>query len=484
MVRAPLKENTIMGTVQVKSVSTSERILEENAVAAFKASLRGEVITPEDDAYEQARRVYNAMIDRHPRLIARCADVADVSTAVSFARDHNLLLAVRGGGHSGAGFGTCDEGLVLDLARMKGVRVDADDRTVRVEGGCTQGDVNHAAAVFGLAVPVGVVSTTGIGGLTLGGGQGYLTRKYGLTIDNLLEADVVLADGRFVTASADKNEDLFWALRGGGGNFGVVTSFLFRAHPVQTIVGGIMVWDLAQGREIMGWYREFLPAASEDLYGFLTLMNVPPAPTFPAGLHGRPVCGVIWCHLGTPPQAEKDLDAVRRAHPPLFEQVGPMPLTALQGMLDPLVPPGLQWYWRGDFFTELPDKAIEQHLHYASRLPTPLSQMHLYPVDGQMNRVDPEATAFSYRQAKWSGIINGIDPDPANAQKITQWTKDYWNALHPYSAGGAYVNFMMDEGIDRVRATYRDNYERLAAIKAKYDPTNLFRVNQNIKPQG
>jgi UDP-N-acetylenolpyruvoylglucosamine reductase len=473
-----------MGMVQIKSVSTGERILDESAVAAFKASLRGEVITPEDDAYEQARRVYNAMIDRHPRLIARCADVADVSTAVSFARDHNLLLAVRGGGHNGAGLGTCDDGLVLDLARMKGVRVDADDRTVRAEGGCIQGDVSHAAAAFGLAVPVGVVSTTGIGGLTLGGGHGYLTRKYGLTIDNLLEADVVLADGRFVTASADKNEDLFWALRGGGGNFGVVTSFLFRAHPVQTIFGGIMLWGLPQAREIMEWYREFLPAAPDDIYAFLALMNVPPAPMFPADLHGRPVCGVIWCHLGAPQQAEKDVDIVRRAHPPLFQQVGPMPLTALQSMLDPLVPPGLQWYWRGDFFTELPDKAIEQHLHYASRLPTPLSQMHLYPVDGQMNRVDPGATAFSYRQAKWSAIINGIDPDPANAGKITRWTKDYWNALHPYSAGGAYVNFMMDEGIDRVRATYRDNYERLAAIKAKYDPTNLFRVNQNIKPQG
>jgi FAD/FMN-containing dehydrogenase len=473
-----------MGTVQVKSVSTGESTLDESDVAAFKASLRGAVITPEDEAYEQTRRVYNAMIDRHPRLIAQCADVADVSATVNFAREHNLRLAVRGGGHNGAGFGTCDEGLVLDLARMKGIRVDADNRTVRAEGGCKQGDVSHAAAAFGLAVPVGVVSTTGIGGLTLGGGHGYLTRKYGLTIDNLLEADVVLADGRFVTASADQNEDLFWALRGGGGNFGVVTSFLYRAHPVETIIGGLMAWDLPQAREIMEWYREFLPAAPDDVYAFLALMNVPPAPMFPEDLHGRPVCGVIWCHLGPPAQAAKDLDAVRRAHPPLFQQVGPMPLTALQSMLDPLVPPGLQWYWRGDFFTELPDKAIEQHLHYASRIPTPLSLMHLYPVDGQANRVDPGATAFRYREAKWSMVIDGIDPDPANAEKITRWTKDYWNALHPYSAGGAYVNFMMEESTDRVKATYRDNYPRLAALKAKYDLTNLFRVNQNIKPQG
>jgi FAD/FMN-containing dehydrogenase len=467
----------------VKSIDR-ERVPDESAVATFKESLRGEVITPEDDGYEQARRVYNAMIDRHPRLIARCADVADVSAAVNFARDHNLLLAVRGGGHNGGGLGTCDDGLVLDLARMKGVRVDADARTVRAEGGCTQGDVSHAAAAFGLAVPVGVVSTTGIGGLTLGGGHGYLTRKYGLTIDNLLEADVVLADGRLVTASADKNEDLFWALRGGGGNFGVVTSFLFRAYPISTVTGGPMFWDLRQTREIMQWYRDFLPAASEDICAFAALMKVPPAPVFPEHLHGRPVCGVIWCHLGPAEQVHKDLDAVRQAHPPLFEHVGPMPFTTLLSMFDPLVPPGLQWYWRGDFFADLPDPAIEQHLHYASRIPTPLSLMHLYPVDGRANRVDPGTTAFSHRQAKWSMVISGVDPDPANARKITQWTKDYWSALHPYSAGGAYVNFMMDEGTDRVKATYRDNYPRLAAIKATYDPMNLFRVNQNIKPQG
>jgi hypothetical protein len=473
-----------MSAVQTEPVSQRESFLDEAAVATFKASLRGPVIEPGDDAYDQARRVYNAMIDKHPRLIARCADVADVRTAVDFARDHGLLLAVRGGGHNGGGLGTCDDGLVLDLGLMKGVRVDADARTVRAEGGCVQGDVSHAAAAFGLAVPVGVVSTTGIGGLTLGGGHGYLTRKYGLTIDNLLEADVVLADGRLVTASADRNADLFWALRGGGGNFGVVTSFLFRAHPVSTIVGGVMLWDLPQTREIMHWYREFMPAAPEDVYGFLALMNVPPAPAFPGHLHGRPVCGVIWCHLGPPEQAEKDLDAVRRAHPPLFEHIGPMPLTALLGMFDPLVPPGLQWYWRGDFFTELPDGAIEEHIKYAGRLPTPLSLMHLYPVDGQMNRVDPAATAFSYREVKWSMVINGLDPDPAQAEKITRWTKDYWNALHPYSAGGAYVNFVMDEGLDRVRATYRGNYARLAALKAEYDPGNLFRVNQNIRPQG
>lgn len=472
----------IMGKVQVQTTQDHEVALDDNTIAQFDAVLRGEMIQPGHEAYESARRVYNAMIDRYPRLVVRPADVADVMASVNFAREQDLLLAVRGGGHNGGGLGTCDDGLVLDLSPMKGIRVDTQARTVRAEGGCTQGDVSHAAAAFGLAVPVGVVSTTGIGGLTLGGGHGYLTRKYGLAVDNLLEADVVLADGRLVTASPRENEDLFWALRGGGGNFGIVTSFLFQAYPVDTVVGGIMLWDLDRTRELMGWYREFMPAASEDIYGFFALMNVPPAPMFPEDLHGRPVCGVVWCHIGPPEQAQRDLNAVAQAHPPLFSHVGPMPFTALLSVFDPLVPPGLQWYWRGDFFTELTDEAIEQHVKYASQLPTPLSLMHLYPVDGQMNRIDPSATAFNHREAIWSMVISGVDPDPANAEKITRWTKDYWSALHPYSAGGAYVNFMMDEGRDRVRATYRDNYDRLAAIKARYDPGNLFRVNQNIKP--
>jgi len=423
------------------------------------------------------------MIDKYPALIAQCADVADVMTIVHFARDNGLLLAVRGGGHNGAGLGTCDGGLVLDLSRMKGIRVDPDSHTIRAEGGCTQGEVNHAGAPFGLAVPAGIVSTTGIGGLTLGGGHGYLARKYGLAIDNLLEADVVLADGRLVTASTDKNEDLFWAIRGGGGNFGVVTSFLFQGRPAGTVIAGLMLWDLEQAFEMMQWYREFMPAASEDIYGFFALMNVPPVPVFPNHLYGRTVCGIIWCHLGSTERAEKDLDAVRESHPPLFETIGPMPITTLLGMFDPLLPPGLQWYWRGDFFTELSDEVIQEHIRYASQLPSMLSLMHLYPIDGQVNRIGRDQTAFSYREAKYSMVIAGIDPDPANAEPIAEWARDYWSALHPYSAGGAYVNFMMEEGFDRIRATYRDNYDRLASIKAKYDPDNLFRVNQNIKPQ-
>jgi FAD/FMN-containing dehydrogenase len=460
-----------------------ETALDENALAGLRSSLSGAIIGPEDEAYDEARRVYNGMIDKYPRLIVRCADVADVIAVVNFARASGLPLAVRGGGHNGAGLGVCDDGIVLDLSLMNGIRVDPDARTIRAEGGCTQGAINHAGGPFGLAVPAGIVSTTGIGGLTLGGGHGYLARKYGLAIDNLLEADVVLADGRLVTASEQQNEDLFWAIRGGGGNFGVVTSFLFQAQPVGEVIAGLTLWDFSQTADMMRWYREFLPAASENLYGFFAIMNVPPVPLFPVHLHRKTMCGVIWCHLGPREQAERDLDAVRQSHPPAFEQIGPMPVTALLSLFDALLPPDLQWYWKGDFFTEISDEAIEEHVKYASQLPTLLSTMHLYPLDGRVNAVPPDATAFSFREAKYSMVIAGIDPDPANNEKMIDWARDYWNALHPYSAGGAYVNFMMEEGIDRIRATYRDNYPRLAAVKAKYDPGNLFRVNQNIRPQ-
>jgi len=472
-----------MARTQTESVSEYGVELDENSIAALKAGLHGEIIGPDDPRYEHARKVYNGMIDKYPRLIVRCADVSDGISTVNFARDNELLLAVRCGGHNGAGLGTCDGGLVLDLSLMKGIRVDPDSHTVRVEGGCTQQEVNHAASAFGLSVPVGIFSTTGIGGLTLGGGHGYLTRKYGLAIDNLLEADVVLADGRLVTASDHENEDLFWALRGGGGNFGVVTSFLFQAHPPNLVTAGPMFWEYEQAFEMMQWYRQFSPAAPGDIYGFFALMNIPPAPPFPENLHGRNVCGIFWCHLGSAEQAEKDLADVRRSHPPLFELTGRMPHTALLSMFDPLLPPGLQWYWKGDFFRQISDEAIVQHLKYSSQRPTMLSTTHLYPIDGQANRIAPDATAFSYRDAKWSMVIAGIDPDPVNNEPMTNWAREYWAALHPYSAGGAYVNFMMEEGFDRIRATYRDNYDRLASVKARYDPDNLFRVNQNIKPQ-
>ena len=453
----------------------------DTATTAFKSSLRGRLITPQDSDYDQARRVYNGMIDRYPRLIARCADVADVMAAVRFARAHDLLLAVRGGAHNGPGLGTCDDGLVIDLSGMRGVRVDPAARTVRVEGGCTSGDMDHASHAFGLAVPSGIISTTGIAGLTLGGGSGYLTRRYGLTIDNLLAADVVLADGRLVSASATENPDLYWALRGGGGNFGVVTSFLFRAHPVSTVHAGLTLWELERAGEVLAWFRDYIPSAPEDLYGFFGFKGVPMSAPFPEALQGKRVCGMVWCYTGPAEGAEAAFRPVRDLKP-AFEHLGPMPFPALNSLFDGLFPSGLQWYWRGDFLTELNDAAIARHVEFGAKAPTLLSLMHLYPVDGAAGRVGRNETAFSYREAKWNMVIAGVDPDPANRDRITAWTKDYWEAVHPYSAGGAYVNFMMEEGQERVRATYRDNYERLAAIKRQYDPDNLFRVNQNIRP--
>ena len=456
--------------------------MKSNTIDQFKASLRGELIQPHDEGYDAARKVYNGMIDRRPRFLARCSDVGDIISAVKFARENNLLVAIRGGGHNGAGLGVCDDGLVIDLSRRRGIRADPKKRTVQVESGCTWGDVDHATQPFGLAVPAGIVSTTGVAGLTLGGGHGYLTRKFGLTIDNLLEADVVLADGSFVTANAQENEDLYWAMRGGGGNFGVATSFTFKAHPVSTVYAGPMLWHLDKAVEVMKWYREFITKAPEDLYGFFAFLNVPPGPPFPENLHGKTMCGVVWCYCGSMDKAEEVFRPIRKIGPPAVDFVGPMPYPALQSFLDPLLPPGLQWYWKGDFVSELSDEAIKLHMKYGSELPSLLSTMHIYPIDGAPQRVGKKDTAFSYREAKWSMVIAGIDSDPTGKDRITKWAKTYWEALHPYSAGGAYVNFMMEEGQNRVEATYRDNYKRLSQIKRKYDPTNLFRVNQNIPP--
>ncbi len=457
---------------------------DQESIQQFRASLRGDLIEPHDTGYDDARRIYNAMIDKRPRLIARCADVADVMAAVNFGRERNLRIAVRGGGHNGPGLSLCDDGLVIDLSPMKGIHVDPKRRTVRVGPGCRWGDVDHAAHAFGLAAVSGVISSTGVGGLTLGGGHGYLTRKFGLTIDNLLSADMVLADGSTTTASAEENPDLFWAIRGGGGNFGVVVSFEFRLHPVDTVYAGPTLWPLEKAEEVLRWYRRFLPDAPEELYGFFAFLITPPAPPFPEALHGRKMCGVIWCYCGPPEGAEKAFQPVKEFGPPVFEHLGPMPYPALQSAFDPLYPPGLRWYWKGDFVKELTDEAISLHVEHGSKLPTPLSTMHLYPVDGAVHRVGRTETAFSFRDSTWSQVIVGVGSDPADDEPMTAWARGYWEALHPHSAGGAYVNFMMEEGRERVQATYGDNYPRLVEIKAKYDPENLFRMNQNIEPTG
>jgi len=341
--------------------------------------------------------------------------------------------------------------------------------------------VDRATHAFGLATPSGVISTTGVGGLTLGGGHGYLARKYGLTIDNLIEAEVVLADGRLVTASESVHPDLFWALRGGGGNFGVVTSFTYRLHPVRNVVCGPTAWPVSQTRNVLEWYREFMPAQDDELYGFFAVMTVPPADAFPQAFHMQKACAVMWCYLGDPDDAQEALAPVR-AMEPAFDGIGEAPYPAVQSSFDPLYPPGLQSYWRGDFFEAVPDAAIDAHAHFAELMPTMLSTMHLYPVDGAVNRVPSHATAWAHRNVTYSQVILGADPEPANADAVRKWAIDYHDATHPHSAGGGYVNFMMEEGQGRIRATYGDNYTRLARIKAEYDPTNVFRINQNISP--
>ena len=450
----------------------------------LRTSFRGELIEPADPRYEESRKVYNAMISRKPRLIAKCVDAADAIAAVNFGRQQNLKVSIRGGGHNAGGLGICDDGLVIDLSQIKYVHIDPAAQTVRVGGGCTWADVDHATHAFGLAVPSGIISTTGVGGLTLGGGLGHLTRKCGLTIDNLLAADVILADGRFVVASATENSDLFWAIRGGGGNFGVVTSFLFKAHPVHTVCAGPMLWGMEQAADIMKWYREFIVHAPQEISGFFAFLTVPPGPPFPEALHFKKMCGIVWCCTGSLEEANKMLEPLRSFRRPAFEFFAPMPYPMLQGMFDGLYVPGLQWYWKADFLKELSDEAIALHIKHGAQLPTLHSTMHLYPINGAAHKAGSNDTAWSYRDALWSEVIVGVDPDPANKDRITAWARNYWEAVHPYGAGGGYVNFMMEgEGEDRIRATYRNNYARLAQIKARYDPNNFFRVNQNIRPE-
>ena len=448
----------------------------------FRAAFRGELIEPGDAGYDDARAVYNGMIDRHPRLIARCADAADVIAAVNLARESGALLAVRGGGHNAGGLGVWDDALVIDLSQMRGVRVDPAEGTVRVEGGATWGDVDHATHAFGLAVPCGIIATTGVGGLTLGGGIGNLTRQFGLSIDNMLSADVVLADGTLVTASADEHPDLFWALRGGGGNFGVVTSFEFRGNPVRNVIGGPMMFALDRAPEVMRTWDRFIADAPEELNGWFAFLTVPPVEPFPPELQLQKVCAIVWCYNG-PAERADELLAPFRDMGPVLDGVGEVPLPALNSAFDPLYPKGQQWYWRADFVTELTDEAIAIHAKYAEQLPTGQSTMHLYPIDGAAHSAGPNDTAWSYREARYGQVIVGVDPDPANNDRMIEWARAYHDALHPHSAGGAYVNMMMhDEGPDRVRASYRGNYDRLVEVKRQYDPANLFRVNQNIAP--
>lgn len=467
------------------STKTSNSLLQDADIQAFRQTFRGIVVTPQDAGYDEARAVYNRMIDRRPKLIARCRNVADVISAVNFAREHRLPPAIRGGGHNVAGFGVCDDGIVIDMSLMKGIRVDPELRTVRAEAGCTWGDLDHATHAFGLAAPGGIISTTGIAGLTLGGGVGHLTRKCGLSCDNLLSVDVVTADGRFLVASETNNADLFWAIRGGGGNFGVITSFEYRLHPVKNVVAGPILYSLDQSRAAMRVYRDFMRTAPDEVNGFFLFLKVPPGPPFPEALWNKTMCGAVMCYLGPPDKATEALRPLIDFGPPALVGLMEMPFPALQSAFDALVPKGLLHYWKADFVNDLTDDMIDVHAQFGPMIPTVSSAMHIYPVSGAAHRRGRHETAWSYRDAQYVHVIAAMYDNDADTEGNRTWVREYWSALHPLSAGGAYVNFLMDadnEEAGRIAASYRDNYDRLAAIKGKYDPDNLFSINQNIKP--
>ena len=448
-------------------------------------AVRGAVIQPTDANYDAARALHNAMVDKRPAAIVRCANVADVIHSVNFARDNNLLLSVRGGGHNVAGLASCDGGLVIDLTDMNGVRVDPERRTARVEGGATWSQVDHATHAFGLATPSGIISTTGVAGLTLGGGFGHLSRHYGLSSDNLRSVDIVTADGQFRTASAEQHPDLFWAIRGGGGNFGVVTSFEFQLHPVSMVYGGPIFYPVEKTEQLLRFFRDFMRQAPNELSAFFSFHQGPPAPFIPEHLHFVPMAAIVVCYSGDDPtKGEELVRPLREAAEPAVDLAGPIPYPALNSMFDAIYVPGLQHYWKADYVPRLLDGAITTHVEYGPQVPSLWSTMHLYPQTGAIQNVGQGETAYSYRDVEYVHNIVAIDADPANMPRNMAWMRQYAAALQPYSAAGGYVNFLMDdEGQERVRATYRGNYDRLVDIKTKYDPSNLFRVNQNIKPR-
>lgn len=463
------------------SSTTGAHTLDSGQLDTLRSTVRGDVILPEDAAYDTARIVFNAMIDRHPAIIIRCADVADVISAVNFGRAAKLTVSVRGGSHNVTGFAVNDGGLVIDLSHMRSVWVDPEQRVARVEGGATWGDVDHATHAFGLATPAGVISTTGMG-LLLGGGIGNLTRAYGLSCDNLLSADVVLANGALVTASPDHNTDLFWGLRGGGGNFGVVTSLTLQLHPVDTVIGGPILYPIEKSREALLLYRDVMASAPDDFNAFFAFLIVPNVPAFPEALRNQKVCGVVTCYTGPQEEAE-GLFKPLRDFGPVLDAAGPLPLPMLNSMFDFTLPVGkLQNYWKADYMNALSDAAIDEYARFGPQVTVDSSTLHIYASNGKAGRVGRTETAYSYRDANFVHVIVAACADSADLPRSIEWVRSTFEALHPHSAGGAYVNFIMDEGEERIRASYRDNYDRLVAVKRQYDPTNLFNQNQNIRP--
>jgi len=450
----------------------------------LKSQLRAETIVAGDTGYDQARQIYNAMIDKYPGIIVKCTTAQEVSQAINLARNHNIEVSIRSGGHNGAGLALIDGGMVIDLSGMKRIEIDAANKKGRVEPGNTLSDVDQATHKHGLALPSGIIGSTGIGGITLGGGLGYLSRKGGLTIDNLLECEVVLASGEIVTANSGEQSDLLWALRGGGGNFGVVTSFTFKLLEIKNVYAGPMFWPMEQAAEAMRFYDEITKEAPDDLYGFFAFLIVPPGDPFPEHLHGQNVCGVVWCYTGDLSGAEEVFKPIREFGPPILDFVSEIPMPALNTMFDELYPPGLQWYWRAHYVKEFSEAFIESNIAFGKAIPTMHSTTHLYPIDGKVHAFANGDTAWANRDARWAQVIVGVDPDPDKASEVTQWCKSYHEALEPFAMNkGAYVNFMMEEGAERVENSYGGNYKRLSSIKSAYDPDNFFHVNQNIKPE-
>jgi FAD/FMN-containing dehydrogenase len=473
----------MMAETRLKRIDGGETAIGKEALDAFSSSLRGRLLTPESPGYDEARSIWNGMIDRRPALIVECAGVADVISSVNFARENRLLLAVRGGGHNIAGNAVCDGGLMLSLAGMKSVRVDPGARRAWVEPGASLGDFDHEAQAFGLATPVGINSTTGIAGLTLGGGFGWLSRKYGLTIDNLVSADVVTAAGQLLRASADENADLFWGIRGGGGNFGIVTSFEFQLHPVgPEILAGLIVHPFSAAPKVLRYYRDFAAKISDDLAVWAVMRKAPPLPFLPEKVHGTEVLILATVYAGRISDGEKELEPLRAFGDPIADVIGPSPYLGFQQAFDPLLTPGLRNYWKSHDFRELKDEALDTLIRFAGDLPSPQTEIFVGQLGGATNRVAPDATAYRHRDVEFVMNVHGRWEKPEDDDRCIAWCRELFQTMTPYSTGGVYVNFMTEEEEQRVRAAYGDSYDRLVELKKKYDPSNLFRLNQNIPP--
>ncbi len=448
----------------------------------LRAVVDGPVVTPADPGYDEARHVYNFMIDRRPAAVVTCRSAADVSAVVDYARESGTELAVRGGSHSVPGFGTADGAVVVDLSGMRGIEVEVDNRLAHVQGGATLNELNAATGEFGLATPSGIIGSTGVGGLTLGGGIGYLSRSHGLSVDNLQSAQVVTADGALCTASAEENPELFWGLRGGGGNFGVVTEFTFRLHPVATVLAGPMFFELADGPAVFRHYRDLMRDAAREYGGFPLFNQAPPLPFMPEDRVGEPLCGVMHCWTGDEAEGAALIDSFRNVATPVAEHVGTMPFADVNALFDGLVPRGLQHYWKAAFVTELTDDAIDAHFIHGPGVPAMNSTMHIYPINGACHDVDPDDTAFGHRDASYATVIAGMWPDPSDNEANTAWVKGYYAAIAAHSEPGGYINFAASDDQARVPDNFGTSYARLRQVKRAYDPQNLFHLNQNIVP--